>query len=75
MNFQYLLPAQGNLKALELTERILSKIQAENQDDIEVKFSNDETAFLNKCVDILDQNNKLPFQCLPVIRKIKGEII
>ena len=77
MNFGYLLPVQGNLKALVLIEQIADKVRVENKNDgeMEIVFDKEEMAFIVMCVNTLDTNNKLPFACLSLIRKIQGEII
>jgi len=76
LQFQYLLPVQGNLKTLELVDNILKKLNiTEDEDEREFIFEIEEVQFLQDCVKILDQNNKLSFQSLSVIRKIMEEII
>ena len=76
-NFPYILPVQGSFQTLELVEKILLKIRIENQKDEEKEFifDKDELMCLKKYVDVLDENNKLQFQCLSLARKIKGERI
>ena len=76
LQFQYLLPVQGNLKTLELVDNILKKLNiTEDEDEREFIFEIEEVQFLQDCIKILDQNNKLSFQSLSVIRKIMEEII
>lgn len=77
IQFQYLLPVQGNLKTLELVDSITNrlKIKDENEKEREFIFEIEEIQFLQDCIKILDQNNKLSFQSLSVIRKIMEEII
>lgn len=76
LQFQYLLPVQGNLKTLELVDKILKKvfIKDEKESEAEFIFEIEEVQFLQDCIKILDQNNKLNFQSLSVIRKIMEEI-
>lgn len=76
LQFQYLLPVQGNLKTLELVDNILKKLNiTEDEEEREFIFEIEEVQFLQDCIKILDQNNKLSFQSLSVIRKIMEEII
>ena len=76
LQFQYLLPVQGNLKTLELVDNILKKLNIiEDEGEREFIFEIEEIQFLQDCIKILDQNNKLSFQSLSVIRKIMEEII
>ena len=76
LQFQYLLPVQGNLKTLEMVEKILAKLRIEKTDeeDKEFVFSRDEIELLKQSISILDQANKLNLQSLPTIRKIMEEI-
>jgi len=75
LQFQYLLPVQGNLKTLELVDNILKKLNiTEEEGEREFIFEIEEIQFLQDCIKILDQNNKLSFQSLSVIRKIMEEI-
>lgn len=76
LQFQYLLPVQGNLQTLELVEKILAKLRIEKTDeeDKEFVFSRDEIELLKQSISILDQANKLNLQSLPTIRKIMEEI-
>jgi hypothetical protein len=77
IQFQYILPVQGNLKSLELVDSITNKlkIKDEKENEREFIFEIEEIQFLQDCIKILDQNNKLNFQSLSVIRKIMEEII
>ena len=80
--FLHLLPAEGNLKALELTESIIKKLRAsefqiteakeQNDIEVEIKFTDDELKFIQNAVSILDSYGKLKFQSLSLIRKIRG---
>lgn len=76
LQFQYLLPVQGNFKTLEMVEKILAKLRIEKTDeeDKEFVFSGDEIELLKQSISILDQANKLNLQSLPTIRKIMEEI-
>lgn len=76
LQFQYLLPVQGNFKTLEMVEKILAKLRIEKTDeeDKEFVFSRDEIELLKQSIAILDQANKLNLQSLPTIRKIMEEI-
>ena len=77
IQFQYILPVQGNLKSLELVDSITNKlkIKDEKENEREFIFEIEEIQFLQDCIKILDQNNKLNFGSLSVIRKIMEEII
>jgi DNA transposition AAA+ family ATPase len=77
LQFQYLLPSQGNLKALELVDRITKKVFVSDLKEAEKEFlfESDEIQALKQFVKILDESNKLPFQALSVIRKIMEEKI
>ena len=77
LQFQYLLPVQGNLKALELVESIAQKIfiTDESEKDREFVFEIEEIELLKNSISILDKNNQLSFQALSVIRKIMEEQI
>lgn len=77
IQFQYLLPVQGNLKSLELVDSITNKLKVKNEkeEEREFVFEIEEVQFLQNCIKYLDQNNKLNFGSLSVIRKIMEEII
>jgi hypothetical protein len=68
--FKYILPAQGNIKTLELVESIFSKVQGVEE---EIKFDVMEKVLILQSIETLDQNHLIPFQCLPLVRKILGE--
>ena len=83
IQFQYILPVQGNFKALELVDSITNKVQVsdkdlsgeneiDNEKEVEFNFSDEEIKFISESIDILDQHGKLNFQSLSLIRKIKG---
>ena len=76
LQFQYLLPVQGNFKTLEMVEKILAKLRIEKTDEEEREFvfSKDEMDLLRQSIHVLDQSNKLNLQSLPTIRKIMEEI-
>ena len=72
---QYLLPIQGNLNTLLMTQRILNKIQiepgdAESDEVIDIDFDDEEIKFISEMIAVLDQSQKLNLSCLPLIQKI-----
>jgi len=75
-NFPYLMPTQGNLKALELADSILNKIRFEEItkgreiQDGEVEFTKEEIEFLIEILDFLEEQRKLPFVAFSLIKKI-----
>ena len=71
---KYLLPMQGNFELLEMVEGIFLKVKEANEEK-EVQFSDSEIGLLKETVSILDQNNKLSFTSLSLIRKIMEEKI
>lgn len=75
LQFQYLLPVQGNIKTLELVECILNRLRIlkEDEEEKEFNFSKDEMDLLKQSISVLDQANKLSLSTLPVIRKIMEE--
>lgn len=75
LQFQYLLPVQGNFKTLETVEKILNKLRVEKADEEEREFvfSKDEMDLLRQSIHVLDQSNKLNLQSLSTIRKIMEE--
>lgn len=81
--FQYILPVQGNLKALELVESIFGKVKISDKDmsdtnkidndkELEIDFTKEEMKFMNDSIAILDEQGKLFFQSLSLVKKIKG---
>lgn len=66
--FQYILPAQGNLKTLALVESILSKANSENE---EIVLTEIEIELLLASIDCLDKQCAITLPCLPLIRKIQ----
>lgn len=77
LQFQYLVPMQGNFKTLELVENILKKVYIDDEKESgrEFTFEIEEIQALQGFIKILDQNNKLNFASLSVVRKIMEEII
>jgi hypothetical protein len=76
LQFQYLLPGQGNLKTLELVNSIVEKVKVKDAKEIDgnrkfvIDLSDDEIDFLNQNIKILDESNKLNFQSYSLIKKI-----
>jgi hypothetical protein len=71
--FQYILPARGDLNTLKLVEIILNKV---NNNDENVDFTNDEILFIQTMINFLDSQKQLIFQSLSLVSKfitIKGE--
>lgn len=77
LQFQYLLPVQGNFKTLEMVEGIFKKLHIDdmNEAEREIVFEKDEISLLKESISVLDRNYKLPFQALSVIRKIMEEAL
>jgi hypothetical protein len=81
-NVQYILPVQGNLKTLELVENILDRVKIKEIKDIEsdnllnYEFTKEELTLMIESIKVLDESNKLNFQCLSLVKKIlhEGEI-
>jgi hypothetical protein len=73
--FPQILPFQGNFQALEMVEGILKKITVEGMDDkdVEIGFTKDQMDFIRVCINVLDEGRRLPYSCLSLIRKCKGE--
>lgn len=65
--FQYILPAQGNLKTLALVERILNKANGTSED---ITFEKEELELLSASIDCLDKQCAITLPCLPLIRKV-----
>ena len=71
--FQYILPAMGSIQTLSLVDSILKKVEGYSG---EIAFEDDEFDFLTKSINTLDQQHKIAYQCLPLVKKIiyyKGE--
>ena len=77
LQFQYLLPVQGNIETLELVEGILKKLRVEKMDQEEAvfTFTEDEMNLIKNSISVLDKAQKLNLQSLPTIRKIIMEEI
>ena len=77
LQFQYLLPVQGNIETLELVEGILKKLRVEKMDEEEAvfTFTEDEMNLIKNSISVLDKAQKLNLQSLPTIRKIIMEEI
>jgi hypothetical protein len=69
--FQYILPAQGNIKTLELVESILNKIEImTKQETIEIEFEEEEIILMRQSVQFLDESQRLSFKSLGLAKKI-----
>ena len=73
LQFQYILPVQGSIETLELVKTIFEKVNidvknTENAED--VNFEANEIDFLVRMINILDQQAKLHFQSLSLVKKI-----
>lgn len=66
LQFQYILPVQGSLEALELVEQILGKIEIGDS----VEFSDIEMQFIKNCIKYLDKQKQVMFSSLSLIKKI-----
>ena len=75
LQFQYLLPAQGDFKTLELVESIFNKLHIKDmtEEEKDFVFKKEEISLLKESIRVLDRNHKLPLQALSVIRKIMEE--
>ena len=67
---RYILPVQGNIKTLELVQKILDKTEADSE---ELEFDNQETELLKNMILYLDQNQKINLSLLSLIQKILKE--
>jgi hypothetical protein len=78
MQFQYILPVQGDFATLELVESINKKLEVsvntdkEQNDSVEIKFNNAEVEFLKRHIALLDNCRQLAYSALSLIKKIKG---
>jgi hypothetical protein len=72
--FQYVIPVQGSLKTLELVDNILKKIKIneikDNNAIEDIDFNEDEINFLIQSIKYLDQNNKLTYSSLTLVKKV-----
>jgi hypothetical protein len=79
LQFQTILPIQGNLKILELVDSILSKVKIEDSNDItsnneqEFEFNIEESDLIHEMIKILDLQQQLQFTSLSLIKKIIKE--
>jgi len=67
---RYILPVQGNIKTLELVQKILDKTEADSE---ELEFDDQEVELIKKMVHYLDQNQKINLSSLSLIQKILKE--
>lgn len=73
LQFQYLLPAQGSLETLEMVEKILKKCKINDKDFekvVIVEFEKNEIRLVKDCIEVLDKNQQLRLESLPLIKKI-----
>jgi hypothetical protein len=73
--FQFILPAQGDIKTLELVESILNRLESIDrkeivQKDIEIEFPNEEISLMKSMIAYLDENKQLSLQSLSLVKKI-----
>jgi hypothetical protein len=79
LQFQTILPIQGDLKTLELVDSILSKVKIDDISDIksneeqEFEFNDKESELIHKMIKILDSQQQLQFTSLSLIKKIIKE--
>jgi hypothetical protein len=79
LQFQTILPIQGNLKTLELVDSILSKVKINDISDIksneeqEFEFNDKESELIHEMIKILDSQQQLQFTSLSLIKKIIKE--
>jgi hypothetical protein len=68
---KFLLPAQGDLKTLELVEKIINKTVEEKTDkEIDVRFEKSEISFLKYMIESLDVRKQLNVDSFSLIKKI-----
>ena len=75
LQFQYILPVQGDLKTLGLVENILNKLKITDKNDFngdpkEFDFFSKEIDLIKNYISFLDENKAIKLESLPVIRKI-----
>lgn len=63
--FQYILPAQGDIETLELVEKILNKI---NSNDID--FDKNEILLMKGSIHFLNQQKMITLSSLSLVKKI-----
>ena len=70
--FQYILPAKGCIKALELVESILKKVEFKDksEDENEVCFEMEEIGLLLQMIDFLDDQRQIRLDSLSLVKKI-----
>ena len=79
LQFQTILPIQGDLKTLELVDSILSKVKIDDINDIksneeqEFEFNDKESELIHEMIKILDSQQQLQFTSLSLIKKIIKE--
>jgi hypothetical protein len=79
LQFQTILPIQGDLKTLELVDSILSKVKINDINDIksndeqEFDFNDEESGLMQKMIKILDSQQQLQFTSLSLVKKIIKE--
>ena len=72
--FQYILPAQGSLKTLELVQKILDKVNIQDiENDKDIDFTKEEIDFVSQMIQLLDENQSLKITSLSLIKKILKE--
>lgn len=74
LQFQYVLPIQGDFKTLEIVENILEKCKIFTAEDLEVEkdidFIEEEFDLILKMISFLDDQKQINFQSMPLIKKI-----
>jgi len=80
MQLQYILPVQGDLKTLELVEKIVNKsmIKDSNVKEKDIDFTDHEIDCMQDFIKFLNDQKQLSFKSLSLIRKImnnKGDSI
>lgn len=74
LQFQYILPAKGSIKTLDMVESILNKIKfmpgQGREGSVVIEFSNEEIDLMKMSISHLDENQILPFPVLGLAKKI-----
>jgi hypothetical protein len=76
IEFPNILPAWGNIEALELTDKIIQKVKINDKQDIQndktkkYEFDEKEIIFLRDMIQIRSDQQQLNFSSLSLIRKI-----
>ena len=79
LQFQTILPIQGDFKTLELVDSILSKVKINDISDIksneeqEFEFNDKDSELIHEMIKILDSQQQLQFTSLSLIKKIIKE--